>query len=128
MKKIILSTTILSFLFLNLTFAKGFGKDDVVQFCRDKPSPIVGKQFNGVYANRKILELVAGKHTYPNGGALLLFTSNYYIVKLPTNRNLLLKDNGFEYGSMYEKKREGDILRVSVRDGFLGIRWVFDVE
>jgi len=59
---------------------------------------------------------------------LLLFTNNYYIVKLPTNRNLLLKDNGFEYGSMYEKKREGDILRVSVRDGFLGIRWVFDVE
>ena len=86
MKKTIITVTLLSLL-INTAVAKGFGKDDIAKFCSDKKSPITGKQFNGESANTSVLKLVAGKYSYPNGGAMLLFANNNYIVKLPNNRD-----------------------------------------
>ena len=87
MKKVVSIAVLLSLGFLNLASAKGFGKKDIIEFCSDKKSPILGKQFNGERANSSVLKMVAGKYSYPNGGAMLLFTNNYYIVKLPNTRD-----------------------------------------
>ena len=86
--KRVLSITLLLFTFLlNVALAKGFGKSDIVKFCTNKELPIAGKQFDGKYAIKTVLSMVAGKYSYPNGGALLLFSNNYYILKLPRNRD-----------------------------------------
>jgi len=87
MKQISIIPLLLSLLFLNSVSAKGFGKDDMVKFCSDKKSPITGKQFNGDRANKTVMKMVAGKYSYPNGGALLLFLNNNYVLKLPKNSN-----------------------------------------
>ena len=87
MKKIFVRVMLLSLIVLNSASAKGFGKKDIVEFCSDKKSPISGKQFNGERVNSSVLKMVAGKYSYPNGGAMLLFTNNYYIVQLPNNRD-----------------------------------------
>lgn len=87
MKQISTIVLVLSFFFLNTVSAKGFGKNDIVKFCSDKSMPIAGKQFNGGNANQSVLKMVAGKYSYPKGGALLLFSNNNYILKLPKNRN-----------------------------------------
>ena len=78
---------LLSTLFLSTLSAKGFGKSDIVRFCSDKEIPTVGEQFDGQPANAVVLKMVAGKYSYPDGGALLLFLNNHYILKLPQNRN-----------------------------------------
>ena len=85
MKKLTMVTMAFSLLFVNAALAKGFGQNDVIKFCSDKKSPILGKQFDGKTASNSVLNLVAGKYSHPNGGALLLFTNNYYIMKLPSN-------------------------------------------
>jgi len=87
MKKISIISILFSLVFTNLTQAKGFGKDDVANFCRDKEAPTTGKQMDGKDASNTVLNLIAGKYSYSNGGALLLFTNNYYIIKLPSNRD-----------------------------------------
>ena len=78
---------LVSMLFSNLLLSKGFGYNDMVQFCKNKKSPITGRQFNGKRASKNIMGLVAGKYIYPRHGALLLFRDNYYIIQLPSNRN-----------------------------------------
>ncbi len=80
-------TMVLFVLSLNSVQAKGFGKKDIVNYCSSKKLPTSGKQFNGITADKIVMNLLAGKYSYPNGGALLLFTNNYYILKLPSNRN-----------------------------------------
>jgi len=87
MKKLFLVSITFSLLFLNLAWAKPFGKKDITNFCSNKISPIEGKQFDKKDANKDVLAFVAGKYSYPNGGALLLFSEGYYIMKLPSNRN-----------------------------------------
>ena len=87
MKKVVSLFVLLSLGVLNSASAKGFGKNDIVKFCSNKAMPIAGKQFNGERANQSVLKMVAGKYSYPNGGALLLFSNNSYIVKLPKNRD-----------------------------------------
>ena len=86
MKKILI-IILFSILFLNFVSAKNFGKNDIVKFCSNKSMPIEGKQFNGERAIPSVLKMVAGKYSYINGGALLLFSNNTYILKLPKNRN-----------------------------------------
>ena len=87
MKKKFTTILLLSIFSLNSASAKGFGKDDIVKFCSSKAMPIAGKQFNGQGAVQSVLDMVAGKYSYPNGGALLLFSNGNYILKLPKNRN-----------------------------------------
>ena len=87
MKKISATLLLLSLFSLNTASAKGFGRDDIVEFCTDKALPTAGKQFNGERAIETVLNMEAGKYSYPNGGALLLFSNNNFILKLPKNRN-----------------------------------------
>ena len=87
MKKLSIITMALFLLSVNSVQAKGFGKKDIVNYCSSKKLPTAGKQFNGISADKMVMNLLAGKYSYPNGGALLLFTNNYYILKLPSNRN-----------------------------------------
>ena len=87
MKKIYTTILLLSLFSLNTASAKNFGKDDIVKFCTDKALPTAGKQFNGERAIESVLNMKAGKYSYPNGGALLLFSNNNFILKLPKNRN-----------------------------------------
>lgn len=87
MKKLSIITMALVLLSVNSVQAKGFGKKDIVNFCSSKKLPTSGKQFNGVDADKTVMGLLAGKYKYSNGGALLLFTNNYYILKLPSTKN-----------------------------------------
>ncbi len=84
MKKILIVSS-LAVLTLSNSFAKGFGKDDIINFCKDKPTPLIGKQFDGKKASKSVLSMVAGKYAYPGGGAMLLYSNGYYLLKLPTN-------------------------------------------
>ena len=86
MKKF-LTIILFSILCINFVSAKNFGKNDIVKFCSNNAMPIKGKQFNGKPAIPLVLKMVAGKYSYMNGGALLLFSNNSYLLKLPKNRN-----------------------------------------
>ena len=70
-----------------ITKDKGFGKKDIDRAClnQDKP-PKDGMQFDGKKADAKIMQLKAGKYKY-NGGHLLLFRNNHYILQLPKDRD-----------------------------------------
>ncbi|PZD73967.1 hypothetical protein C1752_01531 [Acaryochloris thomasi RCC1774] len=65
---------------------RSVGKLDVDDFCAkstNKPKP--GFQFDGKRAATAIMQLAPGKYEYPNAGALLLFSSKHYLIKLPTD-------------------------------------------
>lgn len=97
MKKIgvLLTVQLLFLLALGLQVAKarGFSKADVDQFCQGSTAETtVGQQFDGQKALGAVLAMQAGKYHYPNQGALLLYASGRYLLKLP---------NGYQgiYGS-----------------------------
>jgi len=70
-----------------ITKSKGFGKEDIDEAClnQNKPSKD-GMQFDGKKADAKIMQLKAGKYKY-NGGHLLLFRNNHFILQLPKDRD-----------------------------------------
>jgi len=70
-----------------ITKSKGLGKEDIDRAClnQNKP-PKDGMQFDGKKADAKIMQLKAGKYKY-NGGHLLLFRNNHYILQLPKDRD-----------------------------------------
>jgi len=87
MKRFMLIMIVFGFILQNTIFAKGFGRDDIVHFCKNKQIYSSGKQPDGKRAIESIVSLSAGKYSYPKGGALLLFSNGYYIMQLPSNRN-----------------------------------------
>lgn len=128
MKKI-LKIIITSLLLLpNILTAQNYGKQDIAQFCSDKKLPSPGKQYNGRYANNLVLKLVAGKYSYPNGGALLLFADNSYLLKIPSNRKKIVGTSGSDFmgGKVLggcSKEQLSEALRAnSLKSTFLKLR------
>ena len=74
--------------------AKRFSKSDIDKMCSQNQSiPSKGKQFNGQSANKTVMNLKAGKYSYPNG-MLLLYSSNYYLLKIPKSKNRVQGTDG----------------------------------
>lgn len=94
--------------------AKRYSKSDIDRMCsQNKSTPKKGIQFNGKRANKTILNLKAGKYTYPNG-MLLLYSSGHYLLKVPrsnkglhgTSANDLMGSNGILGGCSKEQLSE----------------------
>lgn len=82
LKNLTLSTLVLMGSIQTLE-AKRFSKSDIDNMCSQNQSiPTKGMQFDGKTAVGSILNLKAGKYTYP-GGMLLLYSSNRYLLKVP---------------------------------------------
>ena len=63
---------------------KGVGFDDINNMCiKVTNKPESGLQHDGEKANLAVLQMTPGMYSYPNEGALLLFTNDNYLLKLP---------------------------------------------
>jgi len=95
MNKIILTTLFLGLISQQSIYAKGFGKKDIDNFCKSRKIDSLSTiQPNGKQAQKGVLKMEAGKYSYPNGGALLLFPNGHYLMRIPSGSKALYGTDG----------------------------------
>ena len=76
---------------------KSWGKADIDNMC-NKPSktpvPAAGWQYDGNKASSAVMNMSFGKYTYPNGGMMLVWPDERYLIKLPSTRKGIFGTDG----------------------------------
>jgi len=76
---------------------KSWGKPDIDSMCdrpTDTPRPKPGYQYDGDKASEAVMTIAPGMYSYPLGGAMLVWSDNRYLIKLPSSRKGIFGTDG----------------------------------